>query len=231
MKSASAPHARNAPAPRPCRILIVDDHPLVRQGLAQLIAREADLSVCGEAGDADSARQALARGLPDIVLLDLSLPGTNGFGLLKELHAQYPKLPFLVLSMHDEEFYAERVLRAGAKGYVAKRAPGAAVIEAIRAVRAGRLGVSPGILSRMAEATLGASGVPRSGVGVLSDRELEVYEALGRGKATSEVAAALNLSVKTVETHIGNVKRKLHLQHYADLVRHATFWVENERSG
>ena len=213
------------------KILIVDDHPLVRQGLSQLIAGEADLTVCGEAGDAETTRLTLAKGLPDLVLLDLSLPGANGFGLLKELHSRHPALPFLVLSMYDEELFAERVLRAGAKGYIEKKAPGSAVIEAIRTIRQGGLGVSPGVLLQMAKALIGSSSRQHSGVGGLSDRELEVYEALGRGQATSEVAAALQLSVKTVETHIGNIKRKFHLRNYAELVRHATFWFENERSG
>ena len=227
-RTPSRHHAGAIAGRRPSRVLIVDDHPLVRQGLAQIMQKEPDLTVCGEAGTVEEAKLALTGDLPDIVLLDLSLPGANGFDLLKDIHAQHPDLPVLVLSMHDEQIYAERALRAGARGYVEKQTPGSTVIEALRAILKGELGVSPGILSRIAKAWAGSPRGGHSGMAGLSDRELGIFESLGRGQSTREVATALHLSVKTVETHIGNMKRKLQVRKYADLVRRATIWVEND---
>lgn len=214
---------------RPCRILIVDDHPLMRQGLEQLIQAEASLSVVGAVGMIAEAKLALAANHPDIVLLDLSLQCESGLDLLKEIQTLYPEVRVLVLSMHDETLFAERALRAGARGYVEKHMPGAAIIEAIRAILDGRLGVSPLILARMAAASLHPSGCAgRGGVECLTNRELVVFEATGKGLSTTAIADALCLSVKTVETHIARIKCKLHLPDHNALVRAAAIWYETD---
>jgi DNA-binding NarL/FixJ family response regulator len=179
------------------RILIVDDHPMIREGLRTLISREPDLSVCGEAETAAEALKATAELNPDLVLVDIGLPGRNGLELIKDLRAFHPALPILVLSMHDELLWAERVLRAGARGYVMKRETGPVMVQAIRQVLANQLCVSEKISARILESFAGHR-VESSPLGLLSARDFEFFALIGRGKSTTENDAHLQLSTKTV---------------------------------
>ena len=214
----------------PKKVMIVDDHPLVRDGIAALIRTSPGLRVSAEVGNAEEALVAVAAEVPDLVVLDLVLPGKDGIELLKEIHAQYPKVRVLVLSMHEETIYAERALRAGAQGYVMKHELGAKVIEAIRSVLHGELVVSPVIASRMLKQFV--SNKPgqdaRTSIERLSDRELQVFSAIGRGKSTQEIALMFSLSVKTIQTYREHIKRKLGLRNATDLVHCATHWVGSE---
>lgn len=211
------------------RILIVDDHPMMRQGLSQLICSEPDLAVCGEAGTASQAFAAVGQHKPDLALVDISLPGKNGLELIKDIHVMYPALPMLVVSMHDESLYAERVLRAGGRGYVMKQEGGKILMQAIRQVLAGQIYVSEKMSARILEMF---SGGRREGdaspVGRLTDREFEVFQHIGQGKGTREIAGHLHLSVKTVEVHRANMKEKLGIKSATDLIRYAVRWVELE---
>ena len=191
------------------RILIVDDHPVVRSGLRMLIDDEPDLFVCGEAGDADEAIRVLDAQKPDLVIVDLSLKGSSGLELIKRIKSRESGSKMLVSSMFDESLYAERVLNAGALGYVSKQEAMEKVIEAIRCVLSGRVYLSAAMSDRMLHRLTRDHQVPeRSPVETLSDRELEVFEAIGRGRTTGEIAAHLHLSVKTVETHREKIKAK-----------------------
>lgn len=218
------------PVPRAKRrILIVDDHPIMRQGLAQLINSEPDLTVCCEAATAGQAFNAVAAGAPDLVLADISLPDKNGLELIKDLQALQPGLPVLVLSMHDEAIYAERVLRAGGRGYIMKQEGAAKVLEAIRQVLGGQIHVSARMSAKLLEAFSGRRpAFARSPVEGLSDREFEVFELIGQGKGSRQIAEQLHLSVKTVETHRANLKRKLQLKTSPELIRYAVRWVETQ---
>jgi len=212
------------------RILLVDDHPLVGKGLGTLLNTTRDLAICAEAGTVQEATRLIAQESPDLVILDISLPGVSGLELLKDIHVCNPDLPVLVLSMHEESVYAERVLRAGAKGYIMKQEPGATVIEAIRSVLAGNLYMSPNLVSRMLKVFVsnGASEAPKkSGPEALNDRELQVYTLIGNGFTTKEIAAQLNLSPKTVQTYREHIKRKFGLRKANELVHVATQWVKN----
>ncbi|MBV8900796.1 MAG: response regulator transcription factor [Verrucomicrobia bacterium] len=209
------------------RILIVDDHPMIREGLRTLISREPDLSVCGEAETAAEALKATAELNPDLVLVDIGLPGRNGLELIKDLRAFHPALPILVLSMHDELLWAERVLRAGARGYVMKRETGPVMVQAIRQVLANQLCVSEKISARILESFAGHR-VESSPLGLLSDREFEVFELIGRGKSTTEIAGDLHLSTKTVEAHRAKIKEKLELKTMPELISFAARWVETQ---
>jgi DNA-binding NarL/FixJ family response regulator len=204
------------------RILIVDDHPMMRQGLAQLIAAERDLVVCGEADTARQAFERISRDKPDLALVDISLPDKNGLELIKDIRALHPDLPVLVVSMHDESLYAERVLRAGGRGYVMKQEGGKVLMQAIRQVLAGQIYVSDKMSARILEVFSGghrASGTAR--LGRLTDREFEVFQLIGHGRSTREIAEHLHLSVKTVEVHRANIKKKLRIKTATDLVRYA----------
>jgi len=211
---------------RKMRILVADDHPLFREGLVQLIDRERDLCCCGETDTVAATHAAVAKLKPDLVVVDLRLKDGDGLDLIKALKAQYPNLPTLVLSQHDETLYAERVLRAGARGYVMKEAASEDVRRAIRAILNGELYVSRKI-SVLALHKLLSSGPEKQGnyIDRLTDRELQVFQMLGAGKGTADVAVELGLSFKTVETHRENIKRKLGLRNAVDLLCHAVHWV------
>ncbi len=212
-------------------VLIVDDHPVTRQGLAQLLDSEPDLTAAGQADNAAQALAALHRQPFDLVILDISLRGVSGIDLLKDLRIHWPKLPALVFSMHDETLYAERALRAGARGYVMKHEPPAQIVAAIHRVLAGHLHVSDTINGRMLRRLLGSGGTdtdtPTVGnaVDLLSNRELEVFQLIGRGRGTREIATEMHVSVKTIETYRAHIKEKLRLKTAPELIRFAVNWT------
>jgi DNA-binding NarL/FixJ family response regulator len=210
-------------------VLIVDDHPIVRQGLRQLINREEDLNVCGEASDVKEARDVLKSLNPDVVILDLSLKDSDGLELLKDIRGRDQKLPVLVLSMHDEAIYAERLLGAGANGYIMKQAAADQLLTAVRRVLTGGVYVSEAVGATMIEkyAANGRSK-PSDPLNELSNRELQVLNLVGRGQTTRQVAENLNLSVKTVESHRQRIKKKLGLQTASQLVQYAINWYSRQ---
>lgn len=213
------------------RVLILDDHPVVREGLARLIAHEPDLMVCAQCSEGPEALAQLGPARPDVAVVDISLPGINGLEVIKTLLARRPGLPILVVSLHDENVYAERALRAGARGYVMKRESADRVVEALRKVLEGKIylsaAVSEKILARLAE-------VPKSGgspLDQLSDRELEVFELIGHGFKPRQMAERLHLSVKTVAFYRDHIKEKLCLSSAAELTTFAVEWAGTEGSG
>jgi DNA-binding NarL/FixJ family response regulator len=209
------------------RVLIVDDHPMMREGLAQLIDHETDLCVAGQADTAAQALQAVASILPDLALVDISLPDKNGLELIKDLQTLHPQVPILVVSMHDEALYAERVLRAGGRGYIMKQEGGRKLMEAIRQVLRGQIYVSEKMSAKILEIFSGRRAeAVKSAVEGLSDREFEVFQLIGQGQGTRQIAQHLHLSIKTVEVHRANIKRKLELKNANDLVRFAVRWTE-----
>ncbi len=213
------------------RIVMIDDHPLVRQGLAQLLNSRPHLTVQGEADSAATGIELVRKHKPDLVILDLSLPKTDGLELVKQLKAESPKLPMLVISMHDESVYAERVLRAGARGYVMKKEPSEKIFAAIDQILKGEIFVSDRIKHQMLEFSLTgkkASGEGDPLVDRLTDRELEVFRLLGDGISTREIAERLHLSVKTIETYRENLKVKLNLRSGAELVQRAIQWGRSQ---
>jgi len=200
----------------------VDDHPLLREGAAQCIASSGDLEVCGEAGTAAEAIEAVSRLQPDLVVTDLTLPGRSGLELIKDLHAIHSGLPVLVFSIHDEALHAGRALRAGARGYLMKGARGARLLESIRQVLQGDIALSPEMSTRLLEEYAGRPArTPNSGSEELTEREREVFHLIGQALTNREIAAKLRLSHKTVETHRLAIQRKLKLKTTADLVRYA----------
>ncbi len=214
------------------RVLIVDDHPMMRQGLAQLIRSEPDLAVCCEADTARQALEAINRGSPDLALVDISLPDKNGLELIKDVHNSHPSLPVLVVSMHDEALYAERVLRAGGRGYIMKQEGGQKLLQAIRRVLSGQIYVSEKISENILQHFSGRRpGAVNSPVERLTDREFEVFQHIGRGAGTRDIAEHLHLSVKTVETHKAKIKHKLKLKSAADMVHYAIRWLEAQGAG
>jgi DNA-binding NarL/FixJ family response regulator len=212
------------------RVFILDDHPMMREGLAQIINNEPDLNVCGEAGTGREGVELVGRLKPDLLLADISLPDKNGLEVIKDLQAQLPGMSVLVISMHDESLYAERVLRAGARGYIMKQEGGRKLMEAIRRVLNGQIYVSDKISAGILESFSGrrteSPGLP---IEKLTDREFEVLQLLGGGKGTRDIADQLHLSGKTVEAHRANIKRKLQLKTASELVRYAVRWVETEK--
>jgi len=207
-------------------VLIVDDHPIVRQGLKLLIDQEPDLIVCGEAENARSVLPAIHDLKPSIAVIDLSLGRDSGIELIKTIRLQHPDLPLLVLSMHDETLHAERALRAGAKGYIMKQEAPEKVIVAIRQVLQGKIYVSDAMSAKMLNTFIDSRrDEPSSPIELLSDRELQVFQLLGRGLGTRQVADQLNVSIKTVEAYRANIKEKLNLKGSAELVQHAIHWV------
>jgi DNA-binding NarL/FixJ family response regulator len=214
------------------RVLIVDDHPMMRQGLAQLIDNEPDLKVCAEGDTGAQGLDIVVAQKLDLVLLDISLPDKNGLELIKDIRAIKPELPILIVSMHDEALYAERVLRAGARGYIMKQEGGIKLLQAIRQVLTGQIYVSDKMSARMLETFSGRKAdAAASPVARLSDREFEVFQLIGQGKGTKEIADHLKLSVKTVEVHRAKIKEKLSLITATDLVRYAVRWAEAQGSG
>lgn len=210
-------------------VLIVDDHPVLRHGISQLINNEHDLIVCGEAESAPGALEAMRRLKPDLALLDISLQGTNGIELIKLMRAEQPKLSILMLSMHDESLYALRALRAGARGYVMKGEAMEHVLTAMRKVLEGDIYVSPRFSERLVfKAIQSLEGGMGSPVDKLSDRELEVLQLLGKGFGTREIANELHLSIKTIETHRAHIKEKLGFKDAGEMVRFAIDWVTKE---
>lgn len=217
-------------SPTKRRVLLVDDHPMMREGFSTLLGREADLGVCGEAGTVEAAVAEATRLRPDLVLADITLPGRNGIELIKDLRAVAPALPILVVSMHDELLWAERALRAGASGYLMKREPGRTVIKAIRHVLAGGIYVSEEVAARILQNATGRSKAHSSPVEQLSDREFEVFQLLGAGKNSAEIAEVLHLSAKTVDVHRANMRAKLGLRSSTELISFAARWVEAQDS-
>jgi DNA-binding NarL/FixJ family response regulator len=213
------------------RILIVDDHPMTRQGLVTLIEHQPDWSVCFEAQNAEQALEAIAKTKPDLVLVDISLPGKSGLELIKDIRALHEHLPVLVISMHDESLYAERVLRAGARGYVPKHEGAAKMVEAIRAVLNGKIYVSEEMSAYFLEQLSGRSSAQiRSPVEQLSDREFEVFELIGQGLSAHDIAHRLFLSAKTVDAHRANIKEKLKIKTTAELIAYAARWnADNQK--
>ncbi|MHC4175097.1 MAG: response regulator transcription factor [Planctomycetota bacterium] len=211
------------------KILIVDDHPIVRQGLAELVNQENDLAVCGQAEDAHQARKAIKELRPDMAVVDISLRETSGIELIKDINVQYPDLPVLALSMHDESLYAERALRAGARGYIMKAEATEKVITAIRKILNGEIYVSDKIAAKMLRKLVGGKAeISTSPVQRLSDRELEVFHLIGKGYGTRQISERLHLSIKTIETYRAHIKEKLSLANAAELLRYAIQWVSSQ---
>jgi DNA-binding NarL/FixJ family response regulator len=219
----------NALAPK-CKVFLVDDHPIVRQGLTLFINREPDLIVSGEADSATAALQAIRAALPDFVVLDISLGGPDGLELLKTLRAKYPNLPVLVLSMHDESIYAERALRAGANGYIMKQETTDKVVSAIRRILGGDVYLSERLTKRMLQQFVNGTISLRDPLAKLSDRELEVYRLIGAGHGTRQIAEELHVSTKTVESYQAHIKEKLSLRNARELFQHAVEWSVNAKS-
>lgn len=214
------------PTSSPARILVVDDHPIVRLGIRQMISAEPSLSICCEADSAKTALECASRSKPDMAIVDLSLEDGNGLDLIRALRQAIPELPVLVLSMHDEALFAERALRAGARGYIMKQEAIDGLVRAIQQVLSGKICVSDRIAQNVLE-RLGRDGFSTgSRLGNLTDRELEVFEMVGRGLSTAAIADRLKVSIKTIETYRSNIKTKLNLEDATDLIRHAATWVE-----
>ena len=217
------------PKDKRTRILLVDDHAVVRYGAAQLINREADLVVCGEEEDAGKALTAITNLKPDLVIADISLKDSSGLELMRNIKAQYPKMPVLVVSAHDESIYAEIAFRAGALGYLMKDQALDKIVPAIRRVLSGAIYVSDALAARMLQRQVrGQTDINQSPVKSLSDREMEVFQLIGQWKKTREIAHELHLSVKTIEYYREQIKRKLNLRNAAELTQHATAWVQRE---
>ncbi len=207
------------------RILVVDDHPIIREGMRLLINREPDLEVCGDAEEMHAALKAVDTQNPHLVILDISLNGPDGLELLKMIRARNATLPVLMLSMHDEDTYAERALRAGANGYIMKQKATEKVLTAVRRILAGEIYVSDHISSRMLHRVARGADPGGSPISRLSDRELEVFRLMGEGAGTRQIAEALHLSVKTVETYEAHLKEKLALGSVRELMRYAVEWT------
>jgi DNA-binding NarL/FixJ family response regulator len=218
--------------PRKARILIVDDHPIVRQGLVQMLGHEPDMEACGEAESAAEALKAIAAAAPDAAIVDLSLKDSSGLELLKDIRVRYPRLPVLVLSVYDESMYAERALRAGARGYMMKEEAAEKVVTAIRRILAGQIYLSEAMASRLLHVLV--DGRPDAGLSPaerLSDRELEVFQLIGQGFGNTEIARRLHLSPRTVETYRGHIKEKLNLAGATELLQHAIQWAQRLSGG
>ncbi|MGC9326481.1 MAG: response regulator transcription factor [Candidatus Hinthialibacter sp.] len=211
------------------KVLLVDDHPIVRHGMKQLIDQEDDLCVCSEADSADSAIVEIKTNKPDIIVVDIHLGGTNGIDLIKNIRSTMDKIPILVISLHEESLYAERALKAGANGYIMKRELTEKIMLALRKVLNNEIYVSDSILSKILHhVSDGGRTSVVSDMEVLSDRELDVFRLIGQGYTTRQIADQLHLSVKTIETYRSRVKEKLNLQNTNELLMKAFEWVHNE---
>jgi DNA-binding NarL/FixJ family response regulator len=223
--------ANNNFAPRKKTVFVVDDHPIVRQGLALLINQETDLTVCGEAEEMHAALSAIQAVKPDILIVDISLNGPDGLELLKNIRLGAPRLPVLILSMHEESIYAERALRAGANGYIMKQEATEKVLVALRRILSGEIYVSDRIANSMLRHYVrGVDPSEHSSISDLTDRELEVFRLIGEGHGTRQIAEVLHLSVKTVESYQAHIKEKLSLRSARELVQHAVQWNVRERT-
>jgi len=226
--SPSPPPSPKSFAPR--KIFLVDDHPVTRQGIAMLINQDPEFVVCGEADNGPLAVELIPKAMPDVAIIDITLKTTSGIELLKDLRALLPNLTVLVMSMHDESLYAERALRAGARGYVMKHEPSEVLLAAIRRVLAGEIHLSDRVkdkmLTRLANGRKDAVGFSMD---TLSDREMEVFQLIGNGFGTREIAERLNLSVKTIDSYREHLKLKLKLESGTDLLRHAIQWMKTEQ--
>jgi DNA-binding NarL/FixJ family response regulator len=209
------------------RILLVDDHPMLRRGVAEVINSDPEYEVCGEAGSLPDAYALVSGNKPDLVIVDISLDGSNGVELIKGLIYRWNDLPIIAYSMHDEQIYAERTLRAGARGYVMKQHPPETLLEAVKQVLKGKIYMSPAMSDRMLGRLVGGGAAPQVGqspIEKLSDRELEVLQLIGKGMTTSAIADTLCLSIKTIETYREHLKEKLNLKNGPELVRYAIEW-------
>jgi DNA-binding NarL/FixJ family response regulator len=213
------------------RVLIIDDHPIVRERLAHLIGNEADLAVCGEADDTPLAMDLIVATQPELVITDLSLKHSHGLGFIKDLHARYPNLKVLVFSAYDELLYAERAVRAGARGFIHKRETTKELLRAVRDVLSGQIYLSEEVAAAAVRRFFGRSSVkPGSPLEQLSDRELEVLQLIGQGRSTRQIATALHIDVKTIETYRSRIKIKLKLSNSTELPQHAQRWFEHSSS-
>ncbi len=216
-----------SPAKQKNRIFIVDDHPIVRRGLTQLIDQEADLVVCGEAENAEMALELLKKAKPDLAIVDISLRGIDGFELTKLIRARFEHIPVLVVSMHDESLFAERALRVGARGYIMKQEAIEKMMEAIRKVLRGELYVSERVSASIVKKFVDGKAEGLSSPDeLLSDREIEVFQLIGQGYGTKQIADQLHVSIKTVESYRAKIKEKLGLKNATELVKHAIHWIE-----
>jgi DNA-binding NarL/FixJ family response regulator len=211
------------------KILLVDDHPLVREWLATLVNQQSDLQVCGEADSAPKALQMIGVAKPEIAIVDISMEGGSGIELIKNVKASYPEVMVIVLSMHDEALYAERALRAGARGYIMKREATKRVLQAIRCVLGGKLYVSDKMAMLLAEKFVEGPSTPGSVAENLSDRELEVFQLLGRGYSTRRIAEEMHVSVKTIQAFCARIKEKLKLFSATELLREAVRGQESQQ--
>jgi len=233
MERAATMQAKKLPprSRRRKKVLLVDDHPMMRQGLAQLINQQADLMVCAEAGDASDAMKLIDLLKPDLAMVDISLGGKSGLELIKDLQALHPEVPGLVMSMHDESLYAERMLRAGARGYVMKQAGGETVLQAIRQVLNGKIYVSERMSTKILDVFSGhRAHHSKSAIENLTDREFEVFELIGEGCTPRQIAECLHISGKTVDAHRAHIKEKLLIKSGTGLVQHAVRWVEGQEA-
>ena len=213
------------------RILIVDDHPLMREGISKWVAYDPELAVCGEAGTVPEALKAIEEEQPDLILCDVALAGRSGLELLKEVAERWPQIPVVMLSMHDESVYALRALRAGARGYLMKDAGGAEILSALKQALGGGTAFGVGVTRQLLEDFAGRQRGNQSPLAVLTDREFEILGLLGEGKTNREIASRLNLSPKTVETHRVNIRHKLHIQSTPELIRYAVQCSEKSAAG
>ncbi|MDB6037799.1 MAG: two component transcriptional regulator, LuxR family [Verrucomicrobiales bacterium] len=224
-------NATKSIAPKRHKVLVVDDHPMTRDGVAHLINKQPELEVCADVGSPAEAFETIAKLRPDLVLTDMTMPGRSGLEFIKDLLAAHPTLVILVLSMHDEAVYAERVLRAGARGYIMKEAGGENLLTAIRRVLGGQVYLSEQMAAKILDNLSGQK--PRgshSPIQKLSDREFEIFQLIGQGKSTRDIANELHISPKTVDVHRSHIKEKLKLIDATSLIRHAVRWVESQEA-
>jgi DNA-binding NarL/FixJ family response regulator len=220
--------AANPTTSRRSKVLLVDDHPMVRERLAEALNREPDLRVCGEAEDRHKALEQVERSQPDLAIVDITLKNSDGLELIKDMKARWPRLKVLVVSMHDESLYAERVIRIGAQGYITKQEATRNVLLAVRRVLAGGVFISESVAERILTRLTNHEKGNAAPEDVLADRELQVFELIGRGVTTRQIAKRLNLAVKTVETYRARIREKLNLKDTSDLLRHAICWTHQK---